>query len=240
MNVMARLPMIEQIVGPLDFDPDELRTKYDIERAMRIKDDRLIEYISVEGRFADYGKDPWVEPGFTRPAIVDHTQVIVAGGGFGGLLVGARLNEAGFSDIRIIEEAGDFGGTWYWNRYPGAMCDIEAHMYLPLLEELGYAPKHRYSYAPEMLEHSRNIGIRYGLYDKACFQTSITSAHWLEGERRWLIETNRGDRMTADYFVLACGRQSLPKLPEISGIGEFEGHAFHSSRWDYNYTGGDA
>ena len=67
------------------------------------------------------------------------------------------------------------------------MCDIEAHIYLPLLEELNYAPRHRYAYAPEMLEHSRRIGEHYGLYAKACFQTFITSARWLEPDGRWLI-----------------------------------------------------
>src|SRR5258708_19989371 len=120
------------------------------------------------------------------------------------------------------------------------MWDIEAHIYLPMLEELNYAPKHRYTYAPEILEHSRRIGKHYGLYEKACFQTVITSARWKEDEERWLVETSRGDRMTAKYIVLACGRQSLPKLPGIPGIDEFEGHAFHSSRWDYRYTGGDS
>jgi cyclohexanone monooxygenase len=231
---------IDELFGPLDFDPGALKRKYEQERDRRILPEGNKQYAAaIDGKFADFGKDPWVDPGFTRAPIVDHTEVIVAGGGFGGLLVGARLREAGFSDIRIIEEGGDFGGTWYWNRYPGAMCDIEAHIYLPLLEELNYAPRHRYAYAPEMLEHSRRIGEHYGLYAKACFQTVITSARWLEADGKWLIETSRGDRMTSKYFVLACGRQSLPKLPGIPGIDQFEGHAFHSSRWDYRYTGGD-
>jgi cyclohexanone monooxygenase len=230
---------IDDLTGPLEFNPDELKAKYELERDKRIQPEGDTQYIpTVDGKFADFAKDPWVDPGFTREPIVDHTEVIIAGGGFGGLLVGARLREAGFADVRIIDEAGDFGGTWYWNRYPGAMCDIEAHMYLPLLEELKYAPKHRYSYAPEMLEHSRNIGTHYGLYEKPCFQTAITSVSWIEDGQKWLVETDRGDRMTSTHFVLACGRQSLPKLPGVPGIGEFEGHAFHSSRWDYRYTGG--
>jgi cyclohexanone monooxygenase len=232
---------VEDLLGPLGFDPGALKGKYERERDKRILPEGNQQYVpAVDGKFADYGKDPWADPDFSRAPLHDHTEVIVAGGGFGGLLVGARLREAGVSDIRIIEEGSDFGGTWYWNRYPGAMCDIEAHIYLPLLEELNYAPRHRYAYAPEMLEHSRRIGEHYGLYEKACFQTVITRATWLEAESRWLIETNRGDRMTAKYFALACGRQSLPKLPGIPGIDAFEGHAFHSSRWDYRYTGGDS
>jgi cyclohexanone monooxygenase len=232
---------VEDLLGPLGFDPGALKGKYERERDKRILPEGNQQYVpAIDGKFADYGKDPWADPGFSRAPIHDHSEVIVAGGGFGGLLVGARLREAGVSDVRIIEEGSDFGGTWYWNRYPGAMCDIEAHIYLPLLEELNYAPRHRYAYAPEMLEHSRRIGEHYGLYKKACFQTVITRASWLEAESRWLIETNRGDRMTAKYFALACGRQSLPKLPGIPGIDAFEGHAFHSSRWDYRYTGGDS
>jgi cyclohexanone monooxygenase len=232
---------IDHVAGPLEFDPRQLRKKYELEREIRTIPEGNAQYTAtVDGRFAAFSSDPWADPTFSRAPLHDHTEVIIAGGGFGGLLVGARLREAGFTDIRIIEEAGDFGGTWYWNRYPGAMCDIEAHIYLPLLEELNYAPKHRYAYAPEMLEHSQRIGRHYGLYEKACFQTVITSARWIENEGHWLVETSRGDRMTAKYFALACGRQSLPKLPRIAGIDQFEGHAFHSSRWDYRYSGGDS
>ena len=197
---------------------------------------------SIVGRLTrsrGYGADPWANPGFTRAPISDHTQVIIVGGGFGGLLAGARLREAGIADIRVIEGGGDFGGTWYANRYPGAMCDIEAHIYMPLLEEMGYSPKHRYAYADELFAFSQAIGRRYGLYDKACFQTRVTGAAWVREENRWLITTDRGDGLTCDYLVLAIGRQRLPKLPNIPGIGGFTGHVFHSSRWDYDYTKGD-
>ncbi|MFB9262190.1 flavin-containing monooxygenase [Bradyrhizobium erythrophlei] len=230
--------VIKKVLGKLPFDCDELKSKYDGERDKRILEQGNAQYVPTMGKFSHFDRDPWTAPGFTRPPIIEHTEVIVAGAGFGGLLAGARLREADFRDIRIVDEAGDFGGTWYWNRYPGAMCDIEAHIYLPLIEELNYAPKHRYAYAAEMLELSRNIGQHYDLYRKACFQTTITEARWIDSQRHWLIETNRGDRLTTDYLVLACGRQSLPKLPGIAGIQEFDGHAFHSSRWDYGYTGG--
>ena len=230
----------DALFGELDFDPAALKAKYEFERDRRIRPDGHGQYRGTTGKFADFSRDPWADPDSARDPIRDHTEVVIAGGGFGGLLVGARLREAGFTDIRIIEIGDDFGGTWYWNRYPGAMCDLEAHIYLPLLEELGYAPKHRYSYAAEMLEHSQRIGKAYGLYDKALFQTSITEAAWLEDSGRWRVSTNRGDSLTADYFVLACGRQSLPKLPNLPGIDVFEAHTFHSSRWDYAYTGGSA
>ncbi len=227
------------LTGVEHFDPDSLKQKYLEERDKRINPQGNAQYVPADTAFANFGADPWVDLEFKRSPILDHSEVIIAGGGFGGILAGARLFEAGIKDVRIIEIGGDFGGTWYWNRYPGAMCDIEAHIYLPLIEELGYAPKHRYSYAPEMLDVSQQIGRRYELYKKACFQTSITAARWCEEDGHWLVKTNRGDRMTASFLVLACGRQSLPKLPDIPGIDQFKGHAFHSSRWDYAYTGGD-
>ncbi|MEO5901378.1 MAG: NAD(P)/FAD-dependent oxidoreductase, partial [Ilumatobacteraceae bacterium] len=167
-------------------------------------------------------------------------EVAIIGGGFGGLLMGARLREAGWKDLRIVEKAGDVGGTWYWNRYPGAMCDVESYVYLPLLEELGYIPKHKYSFAPEILEHSRNIARHYDLYDNALFQTGVTELRWDEPSSRWIISTDRGDRFTAHYVAMANGPLSRPKLPGIPGVNEFKGHTFHTSRWDYEYTGGDS
>ena len=230
----------DALVGQLDFDPVALKQKYADERDKRMRPDGQRQYAGTAGKFAAYGRDPWADPDFEREPIRDHTAVIVVGGGFGGLLVGARLREAGVTDVRLIEIGADFGGTWYWNRYPGAMCDLEAHIYLPLLEELDYAPRHRYSYGPELLEHSQRIGKEYGLYEKALFQTSITEATWLEDRQRWLLTTDRGDELTADHMVLACGRQSLPKLPDLPGIDVFRPRTFHSSRWDYGYTGGDS
>jgi cyclohexanone monooxygenase len=228
-----------ELAGGRSFDPDTLKSKYMAERDRRIRPEGNDQYVPTKGLFENFGRDPWVSPDFTREPVKEHTEVIIAGGGFGGLLAGARLHDAGFRDVRVIEIASDFGGTWYWNRYPGAMCDIEAHIYLPLIEELAYAPKHRYSYAPEMLDISQRIGHRYELYEKALFQTSITGTRWLDDENHWLVETNRGDRLTCDFLILACGRQSLPKLPGLPGVEQFTGHAFHTSRWDYAYTGGD-
>nr|QQZ49271.1 NAD(P)/FAD-dependent oxidoreductase [Phenylobacterium glaciei] len=166
--------------------------------------------------------------------------MVVIGGGFGGLLAGARLREAGVQDIRVIEKGGDFGGTWYWNRYPGAACDIESYIYLPLLEEVGFMPREKYTRAPEILAHSRAIGEKFGLYDNACFQTEVTNMTWDESSARWIIETNRGDRMKARFVAMANGPLHRPKLPGIPGVDTFKGHTFHTSRWDYAYTGGDS
>jgi cyclohexanone monooxygenase len=231
---------IADLLGGIDFDPDALRDKYREERDKRLRDDGNEQYVEVTADFSHYVDDPYVEPGFTREPLFDHVDVAVIGGGFGGLLVGARLREAGVERIRLIEKAGDVGGTWYWNRYPGAMCDVESYIYLPLLEELGYLPKHKYSFAPEILEHSRAIARHFDLYRDACFQTGVTELRWDEDAAHWVISTDRGDRMTAQFVAMANGPLSRPKLPGIPGINEFKGYTFHTSRWDYGYTGGDS
>ena len=125
----------------LGFDPAEMRRRYATEREKRLREDGNDQYLEIKGAYERYNTDPYVEPGFTRPALQEQLDAVIVGGGFGGLLAAARLQEIGMTNIRIIEKAGDFGGTWYWNRYPGAQCDIESYVYLPLLEETGYIPK---------------------------------------------------------------------------------------------------
>ena len=223
----------------LGFDPDALRNKYREERNKRLRKDGNEQYIEVKDTFAHFVEDPYVES-FEREPLTDDTDVVVIGGGFGGLLAGARLREAGVQDIRVIEKGGDFGGTWYWNRYPGAQCDIESYIYLPLVEELGYIPKEKYSFAPEILQHAEAIGRKYDLYSNACFQTEVTQMEWDEQALRWVLHTNRGDRMTARFVVMSNGPLNRPKLPGIEGIESYRGHSFHTSRWDYHYTGGDS
>ena len=237
---MTLEPEIAEIVGEIDFDPDALHEKYLAERDKRVREDGITQYVEVKAEFSRYIEDPYVDPGFTREPVFDEVDVAVIGGGFGGLLMGARLREAGVARIRVIESAGDFGGTWYWNRYPGAMCDVESYCYLPLLEELGYMPKHKYSFAPEILEHSRAIARHYRLYDDALMQTAVTEMRWDEAAARWIIRTSRGDAFKAQYVAMANGPLSRPKLPGIPGINDFKGYTFHTSRWDYRYTGGDS
>ncbi|MDH4076712.1 MAG: NAD(P)/FAD-dependent oxidoreductase, partial [Acidimicrobiia bacterium] len=175
-----------------------------------------------------------------RDPVFDEVEVTIIGGGFGGLLMGARLREAGYDSIRLVEKAGDVGGTWYWNRYPGAMCDVESYVYLPLLEELGTMPSTKYPFAPEIFEHSKNIARHYDLYRDALFQTGIARLSWSDDTRRWTVETDRGDRFTTQWIAMANGPLNRPKLPGIPGINEFKGYTFHTSRWDYEYTGGDS
>ena len=223
-----------------DFDPDALREKYRLERDKRLRADGENQYVELAGRFARYAEaDPYADPNFSRSPLTDEVDVVIIGGGFSGMLAAARCKEAGLTDIRLIEAGGDFGGTWYWNRYPGAQCDIESYCYLPLLEELGTLPKEKYSYVTEIFEHSQRIGREYGLYDVALFQTRVKALDWDETQRRWIVSTDRGDGIRARFVVMALGPASRPKLPGIPGIETFEGHSFHTSRWDYAYTGGD-
>jgi len=222
------------------FDPVALREKYREERDKRLRQDGNGQYIEVRGQFAHFLDDPYADPGFTRDSLTDKVEVVVIGGGFGGLLAGARLRQKGVEDIRIVDAGSDFGGTWYWNRYPGIACDIESYTYLPLLEEVGVVPKEKYSFGKEIQQHSVAIAKEFDLYRDVCFQTRVTKLAWNDEASRWIIETTRDDRMTAQYICMAAGPLNRPKLPGIPGIEKFKGHSFHASRWDYKYTGGDS
>jgi len=233
--------MSELRVEPaMDFDPDALREKYRVERDKRLREDGNEQYVEVKGDFAHYIDDPYIETPIEREPLADEIDIVIIGGGFGGLLAAARLREAGVEHIRMIEKAGDFGGTWYWNRYPGAACDIESYVYLPLLEELGYMPTKKYIDGADILEYSQQIARKYNLYDDVCFQTEVTEMRWDNAIDRWIISTNRGDVMKARFVTMSNGPLNRPKLPGISGIDTYKGHTFHTSRWDYNYTGGNS
>ncbi len=219
-------------------DAAALREKYLAERDKRIRPDGNDQYIEPTGKFAHYLDDPYVEPEPRQP-MVDEVEFVFIGGGFAGLTTGAALKKAGIDDVRIIEKGGDFGGTWYWNRYPGAMCDTAAMVYMPLLEETGHMPSQKYVHAPEILDHCRRIGEHFGLYENAALSTEVTSLDWDADSSRWIVRTNRGDVMKARFVGMGTGPLHRPKLPGIPGIESFEGHSFHTSRWDYDYTGGD-
>ncbi len=224
----------------LGFDPAELRDRYRIEREKRLRTDANSQYKQMKGDLEHYDEDPYVEPGFTRDAIQEELEVLIVGAGFGGLLAAARLQEQGIDDYRIVERAGDVGGTWYWNRYPGAQCDIEAYVYLPLLEETNYIPKEKYSFQPEIFEHAKRIANHFNLYERSCFQTRVKEVRWDEDEGRWTVTTDRDDVFKARFVIMSSGPLNRPKLPAIEGIERFKGHTFHTSRWDYDYTGGDS
>ena len=237
-NYLYRATMGNETATSTEIDRDALRTKYRKERDKRLRADGNEQYVEVTGVFEHYVEDPYVEAAEREP-LNDEVTFAFIGGGFAGLVTAAKLRDAGVDDIRIIEKGGDFGGTWYWNRYPGAQCDTAAFVYLPLLEETGHMPTEKYTHGPEILDHSRRIGRHYDLYGRAVFSTEVTSLTWDDAASRWIIRTNRGDEMRARFVSMGTGPLHRPKLPGLPGIETFGGHSFHTSRWDYDYTGGD-
>jgi cyclohexanone monooxygenase len=219
-------------------DKKLLKEKYRQERDKRLRPDGSGQYVRLEGQLSHYLDDPYTERKERQPKR-DHVTVAFIGGGFAGLVTGARLVEAGIRDVRILEKGGDFGGTWYWNRYPGAQCDTASFVYMPLLEETGHMPSEKYARAPEILEQCRRIGRHYALYDNALFHTEVSELRWDDARSVWCIRTSRGDDFTAQFVGIGTGGLHVPKLPGIPGLTSFKGHSFHTSRWDYEYTGGD-
>jgi cyclohexanone monooxygenase len=220
-------------------EADLLRERYAREREKRLNPKGNAQWTEMADDLAQYADDPYVEPGFERAPFREALDVLIIGGGFGGLLCAAKLKKAGIENFRIVEKAGDFGGTWYWNRYPGVQCDVESYIYLPLLEETGYIPTEKYAHGPEILEHTQRIARHFGLHERALFQTRIAEMRWNEEARRWIVTTDRNDVIEARFVVSSSGPLNRPHLPGVPGIGDFKGRAFHTSRWDYGYTGGD-
>ncbi len=221
---------------------DEIKAKFADERDLRLKyrPEGTAQYISeLAGGLAKYAIDPYVHETPARAPITDTVEVLFIGGGFSALLTAARLRERGVESIRIVERGGDVGGTWYWNRYPGAACDVPSYDYLPLLDEMKYMPSHLYAKGPEIFAHCQAIARRYDLYDLAVFGTTITSTVWNEADKLWHIGTDRGDTMKAKFVICANGTLSKPKLSKIKGMESFAGYSFHTSRWDYDFTGED-
>ncbi|MET9157799.1 NAD(P)/FAD-dependent oxidoreductase [Streptomyces parvulus] len=215
-----------------------LRRRYRLERERRVRPDGTRQYLSADAEFGFYDEDPYATRTGERDPLRDHVDVAVVGGGFGGILAGARLRQQGVERIRVVEKGGDFGGTWYWNRYPGIHCDVESHVYLPLLDETGYVPEWKYAPGEEIRRHAVRIAEKFDLYADALFSTSVTSLAWDDATQSWIVATDRGDAFRATYVVTATGTLTELKLPGIPGIEDFRGHTFHTSRWDYGYTGG--
>jgi cation diffusion facilitator CzcD-associated flavoprotein CzcO len=220
------------------YDPESVHAKYLAERDKRLVPGRAaIRDLATDDHFSRYTADPFT-PYAEREPVTDDVDAIVVGAGMAGLLAAVQLQQAGLSRIRLVDIAGGAGGTWYWNRYPGVMCDVESYVYLPMLEETGYIPKDRYSSGEEIRLHLESIAERHGLLDHALFHTTVSEARWDDAAARWRVTTDRGDTLSSKYYVLAVGILSLMKLPAIPGMERFAGHSFHAARWDYEYTGG--
>ena len=192
------------------------------------------DYMAMEGAFAKYLDDVYSADPVSREALTDECEILVVGAGFAGLLLWHKLRNAGFNDVRFCEKGGDVGGTWYWNRYPGIACDVEAYSYLPLLEEMGYVPTMKFASGFEILEYCQKMAEKFGFYDHCLFHTTVEETAWDEASGRWRVTTDRGDEMRARFVILANGILTTPKLARIEGMQSFKGDAFHTSRWNYN------
>ncbi|HUO89886.1 MAG TPA: NAD(P)/FAD-dependent oxidoreductase [Rhizomicrobium sp.] len=233
--------MSEAIERPPQSYYDGIKERFAEARDLRLKyrPEGTSQYTSDVETFAKYTLDPYADSVAHAPRapIDDEVEVLFIGGGFSALLTAARLRERGVQSIRIVERGGDVGGTWYWNRYPGAACDVPSYDYLPLLDEMKYMPGRLYAKGPEIFAYCQAIAQRYDLYDLAVFRTTVTSTTWNDAEKLWHLGTDRGDHMRAKFVICANGTLSKPKLSRIAGMETFRGHAFHTSRWDYAYTG---
>jgi cation diffusion facilitator CzcD-associated flavoprotein CzcO len=219
---------------------DQIKDKFREERNLRLgyRPPGTEQFTSeFSGDLAKYAVDPYAKDAPSREPISDEVEVLFIGGGFSALLTSARLRERGIESVRIVERGSDVGGTWYWNRYPGAACDVVSYDYLPLLDELDYVPVNHYSRGPEIFSHCQAIAHKYNLYDLAVFNTTVTETRWDESDQLWHVKTDRGDVMRAQFVICANGTLAKPKLSAIAGMESFAGHSFHTSRWDYDYTG---
>jgi cation diffusion facilitator CzcD-associated flavoprotein CzcO len=192
------------------------------------------DYMAMEGEFAKYLEDVYSAEPIARESLTDECEILVVGAGFAALLLWYKLSRAGFTDVRFCEKGGDVGGTWYWNRYPGIACDVEAYSYLPLLEEMEYYPSMKFASGFEIMEYCQTMAEKFGFYDHCLFHTTVENTEWNEETGRWTVHTDRGDAMQARYVILANGILTTPKLARIEGMADFQGEAFHTSRWNYN------
>lgn len=222
-----------------EIDIAALRERYRQERVRRMRPEGQNQYVKAEADFAaTYEDDPYLEVQAREPLSED-IDVAILGAGWSGIMAGVHLRNAGVHDFRHIEHAGDFGGVWYWNRYPGIQCDNDAYCYLPMLEETGFLPTKKFSDGYEIQGHCQRVAKQSGLYERALFHTLVHTLRWDDASHRWRITTNRGDDIRARFVIMCGGPLNKPKLPGIPGIRGFKGKLFHTARWDYDYTGGE-
>lgn len=222
-----------------ELDIAAIKEKYRHERDKRLRREAQDQYVIADEVYRGMEEVDPHTPLIERDPISEDLEVAILGAGWSGLLSAYHLRKAGIENFRNIDIAGDFGGCWYWNQYPGLQCDNEAYCYIALLEETGYVPSKKFADGWEIHEQFQRIATQFNLYEGALFHTLITSLAWDAEIDRWRITTNRGDDIRARFVIMGGGPANTPKLPGIPGLQDFNGKTFHSSRWDYDYTGGD-
>ena len=225
---------------PEEIDIPALKEKYRQQRDKRIRREGQEQYAAPSDHLTHdtYEHDPFT-PVVPRDSIDEEVDVVILGGGWTGILAAYHLTQQGITNFRVIDHAGDFGGTWYWNRYPGIQCDNDAYCYLPLLEEMNWLPSKKFEDGKQIFEYMQLIVDRVGFRDKGVFHTLIQGVNWDETAKRWQVTTDRDDTFRAKFVIMAGGTLSTPKFPDGPGRHAFTGHKFHTSRWDYEYTGGE-
>jgi cation diffusion facilitator CzcD-associated flavoprotein CzcO len=165
-----------------------------------------------------------------------HVDAVVVGAGFSGLYMMHRLRERGLS-VQGFEAGTDVGGTWYWNRYPGARCDSESlsysYSFLPELDQAWHWPE-RYAEQPEILKYINHVATTLALRKHFRFSTRVTSASFDEANNLWTVGTDPGDQVTASYLIMATGCLSKPNWPAIDGIDDFLGDRYHTGLWPHD------
>jgi cation diffusion facilitator CzcD-associated flavoprotein CzcO len=170
----------------------------------------------------------------TDVIVLRHMRVVVIGAGFGGIAAAIEFVRNGITDVTILEQAPDFGGTWFHNSYPGATCDIPSHLY-----SFSYAQRRDWSRlcSPqrEILDYVHDVAHELGVDRLIVTASAVTACRWDDAAHRWQITTERGLLYESDAIVIATGQLHKPSVPNIDGVTEFEGHSFHSARWDHDY-----
>ncbi|MFT4769049.1 MAG: cation diffusion facilitator CzcD-associated flavoprotein CzcO, partial [Glaciecola sp.] len=162
--------------------------------------------------------------------------VVIVGAGFAGMYQLKRMREASFSAV-VLETADDVGGTWYWNRYPGARCDILTVDYSYSWDrelEKEWVWSERYATQPEILRYAQFVADKHDLRRDIRFNTRVNAARWDEEQRRWVITTNDGGQLNARYYVMATGCLSMPKVPDVAGSERFTGEVYFTSTWPHD------